>query len=139
MGYIWNTVPDVVEVLCEGGANVNFRHHGICFGEGDTPLHIAIHARTGYSEQSASEVRSECVKILIKHGAHVNSQNNKGQTPLHSAVCQNEVLCAGVLLLHEANRDIEDIHGKTPLVLAQETNINNNEMVALLANHQEIL
>jgi len=46
----WNTVPDVVKVLCEGGANVNFHHHCddiFLKNQGDTPLHIAIRARTG--------------------------------------------------------------------------------------------
>ena len=101
----------------DSGADVNFHHHGVLYDpyiqESDTPLHIANEVSTGLQlGLDHSDVRSQCIKILILHGADVNSQNDAGQTPLHRAVICNELSCARVLLQHGAKLDIKDIHGR---------------------------
>jgi ankyrin repeat protein len=115
----WDTVPDLIKALCEGGADVNLRHHGIKENEvraGDIPLHIATRARTGtLCSLDAALMRSECIRILIAHGADVDSRNDFGRTPLHAAVLRGELFCAVVLLQHGADVDLGDVFGRTPL------------------------
>ncbi|EDR07878.1 uncharacterized protein LACBIDRAFT_298151 [Laccaria bicolor S238N-H82] len=128
----WDTVPAVVEALCKGGADVNIHHHNVPYGpkKGDTPLHVAIDASTG-NPRASSVVRSECVEILILHGADVNAKNDAGQTPLHlAAAARNNLACAQVLLQHGAKLDVKDSDGNTPLMLAQ------GEVVAFLAEQE---
>ena len=134
----WDTVPAVLKALCRAGCDVNFHHHGILFSdaeeEGNTPLHMASSARTRVGCGDPSKVRAECLEILISYGADVNSQNDQGQTPLHSAVSQSELACAQVLLKHGSRMDVKDVDGRTPLMLAQSMSdeTTNSEMVALL-------
>ena len=137
---IQDTLPAVVQAACDGGADVNFHHHHVLFfwvQEGDTPLHLANDASTG----PHSDMRAHCMRILISHGADVDSQNDAGQTPLHRAVISNELSCARTLLRHGAKLDIKDVHGRTALILAQDMDPskgNWEEMSAFLAEQAEL-
>jgi len=73
---------------------------------------------------------------LILHGADVNTQNDVGQTPLHSAALHNELPCAEILVQHGANVDVKDLRGKTALMLAQGV-AHGDKMVAFLSKQQE--
>ena len=144
--WTWDTVPAVLKALCRAGCDVNFHHHRILYSsakeDGDTPLHIAARARTRVLQGPGdpSKERAECMEILISYGADVNSQNDQGQTPLHSAVSQSELPCAQVLLKHGSRMDVKDVDGRTPLMLAQSMSeqTTNREMVALLMEKEAV-
>ena len=145
----WDTVPEVVKLLCEYGADVNFHHHTVwrewrdfLVEPGDTPLHIAPRARTDASSlRHHHEVRSECAEILILHGADVNAQNDAGRTPLHSAVLARNISCVRVLLQHGANLGVKDRDGKTALTMVQDVDSDGGYyhpgILALLKNHEK--
>ena len=81
---------------------------------GRTPLHYAT-LSGNYAATNAS--------VLIHWGADVNSRDNQGLTPLHTAVTkprQRPVNIATVLLDHHADPNAQDSSGRTPLhLLAQ--------------------
>jgi ankyrin repeat protein len=144
----WNTVQEVVEAVCKGGANVNFHHRCVPRisrpfkvegGEvGDTPLHIATRASVGAPLPDTSRVRSECAEILIAYGADVNAQNDAGRTPLHSAVLQRDVCFVEVLLKHDAKLEVKDVIGETALMVASDMDHKDPSVVkitTLLTKH----
>jgi ankyrin repeat protein len=97
----------VVQLLLEGGADVNTRRH-----DGSTPLHVASHFG-----------KVEIVQILIDHGAEVNAMDGIGKTPLHN-ISQGKyesqedgVHVAQVLLDHGADSNAKTRSGETPLAL----------------------
>ncbi len=60
------------------------------------------------------------LETLCGAGAHVhlNTQDEFGQTPLHTAVVKGHVAMVGYLLEKGASPDVEDLSGTTPLQLA---------------------
>ncbi|VDD77265.1 unnamed protein product [Mesocestoides corti] len=72
-----------------------------------TPLHIA--SEMGYNE---------CVDILVKNGACVNSQDSNGDTPLHKAARHGHVECMRTLLDVGACTDTRNFCGRTASELA---------------------
>lgn len=61
-------------------------------------------------------------KLLVAHGADVNSKNNAGNTPLHNAIVaykKNIELCT-LLIAHGAELNNKNSKGKTPLLIAAE-------------------
>ena len=127
-----DTVPAVLEALCQAGADVNFHHRPIpsligsfspeIAEHGDTPLHIAPRARTGISVGFGKippvDVRARCIEILISYGADVNAQNDRRQTPVHVAMRCGDFECTKVLTEHGGRWDITDVDGYVPLMLA---------------------
>lgn len=79
--------------------------------DGNSPLHLI----------ATVDAESEAVKLLIKSGASVNQRNLAGDTPLH---CNSRFALAGnekvtiCLLEHEADPEITNPAGETPLLLA---------------------
>jgi ankyrin repeat protein len=58
--------------------------------------------------------------LLIKSGANINSQNNKGETSLHSVILskqQDRIKILKLLMKNNANLNIKDKNGMTPLKL----------------------
>lgn len=90
-----NRARDALEVLLETeGVDVNFAD-----GDGDTPLHEAVRLFTlgqlsGFQEIIASaigiatpdvthpEEYAELAKLLVRHGANINAENNSQTTPV---------------------------------------------------------
>lgn len=70
-----------------------------------TALHFA--AKNGHLE---------CMKLLISCNKNlVTERNNKGQTPLYAAVCNDQHSAVKVLLQYKSKVNIRDHTGKTPL------------------------
>uniref|UniRef100_H3AC52 phospholipase A2 n=1 Tax=Latimeria chalumnae TaxID=7897 RepID=H3AC52_LATCH len=69
-----------------------------------TPLHWAKHAAIA--------------RMLIDHGANVNSVSKTGETPLHIMVKRERFGCILVLLTHGADTNTQGENGNTPLHLA---------------------
>jgi ankyrin repeat protein len=70
------------------------------------------------------------IDALLKHGADINAQNDRGVTALHLAAGAGNELLVALLLGQGANRDLATVSGYTPLRLAQTKGLKN--IVALL-------
>nr|XP_048684784.1 ankyrin repeat domain-containing protein 35 [Caretta caretta] len=64
---------------------------------------------------AASKGLTECLTILLSHGAEVNEKNDDGSTALHLATIACQPQCVKVLLQHGANEDCVDGENRTPL------------------------
>ena len=60
----------------------------------------------------------DIVKLLLRHGANVNSQSFSGNTALHHACTQGKVDAVSVLLDHSADIEHQNEKGHTPLMEA---------------------
>ena len=83
-----------VEVLLSHGADPN-----IADNEKFTALHNAV-------------VNVDILKLLLSKCSDVNARNNKGETPLYSAVEKGNVESVNSLLEHNADPNITDNEGK---------------------------
>jgi ankyrin repeat protein len=121
-------LDDLIELLCNNGANINIRTV-----DGDmTPLHIA-----------AELYRSSIVSQLVERGADVNARTADGKTPLHFAADKNiniEIILhfaaenflwdniddnigtIQILIENGANVNARTADGKTALTIAQSNN-----------------
>ncbi|XP_013384855.1 ankyrin repeat and protein kinase domain-containing protein 1-like [Lingula anatina] len=72
-----------------------------------TPLHMA-----------AQHGATQCVQLLLQHGADPNIQDWRGRTPLHWAVELGATQCVQLLLQHGADPNIQDGEGSKPLHMA---------------------
>ena len=91
----------VAELLLEHGARVHVH--------GDPPLCRAI--------QFPDNARVNAVRLLLRHGAHVNAGPLYFQTPLHLAANVGCPELAGILLKYGADVNIRDEGGRVPLHL----------------------
>eukprot|EP00947_MAST-08B_sp_MAST-8B-sp1_P004873 g4873.t1 len=89
---------------------------------------------------AAATSRMNCVRFLCAMSADFAAQNHgrtfldtadyRGDTPLHAAVCNNNVECVEILLTHHSEPNPKNQQGLTPLDLATANNFE--EVVALL-------
>lgn len=68
----------------------------------------------------ADDKKFDIVNILIKAGAHINTINKSGQTPLMLAASNLDIEAVKTFLKYGANINIKDFDGKTALSLALE-------------------
>ena len=71
---------------------------------GCTPLHLA------------SKQHSRIVSVLLNKGCNVNVQNNLGNSALHIAVSANQHTIVEILIRYEADINLKDNYGRTPLL-----------------------
>ncbi|WP_342273918.1 ankyrin repeat domain-containing protein [Spiroplasma endosymbiont of Phycita roborella] len=107
--------PNLVEILVESGANINYQNPK---NENKTPWELAI-----------IEKKNKIAKYLINK-IEVDKKNKNGQTPLHLAVRYKNKDIVKFLLENNANLNIKDNWDDTPLFDAQ--NVNNVEIFKLL-------
>uniref|UniRef100_A0A8D0EZG8 Ankyrin repeat domain 35 n=1 Tax=Strix occidentalis caurina TaxID=311401 RepID=A0A8D0EZG8_STROC len=69
---------------------------------------------------AASTGLTECLTLLLAHGAPVNEKNDDGSTALHLATISCQPQCVKVLLQHGANEGHVDGQSRTPLHWAGE-------------------
>jgi quinoprotein dehydrogenase-associated probable ABC transporter substrate-binding protein len=73
------------------------------------------------------------VRYLSTHGAHVNSHDGEGYTPLISATRSGFADVAGFLVEHEADANLTDLSGWTPLMWAAWG--DDPELLKMLLSH----
>ena len=95
----------VVKLLIQHGADVNVQATDNVSGLDnlETPLHLATFIGN-----------DEIAKLLIKNGAKVDV-SVKGVTPLHMAVCNNDLEPINMILDKTNNVDPQDENGSTPM------------------------
>jgi ankyrin repeat protein len=104
--------------------NMNLYSHSTC-----TRLQLA--ARNLDHEWNSEE--EEVMRVLLAHGADVNSATKSGISPLHLAVVKNSLKMVTLLLDHRADANLVDWKGKLPLHYA--VMYPSCEMVACLLEH----
>ena len=109
----------ITNVLIQAGADINAQD--ICI---ETPLHMAACKKNGI----------EIIEALHRAGADINLQDDALETPLHVSTSMDNIEGVKTLLNLNANKEIKNKYGKTPLQIASWK--NNQEMIALLTNHQ---
>lgn len=110
----------------------------------DSPLHLAVRI-AGYHRNNAVQASQEkrvtdynlsthklhqmqqTILFLIEHGANVNAQNRKGETPLHLAYKAPEFQSAHILLESHANPMAEDNLGKMPFTYLDKSKTKNEQ------------
>jgi ankyrin repeat protein len=63
------------------------------------------------------------VRFLIENGADLHFQDVDGDTPLHNASTRGHIDAAFILFLEEADLSVKNMNGKSPLDVAQNTNV----------------
>ncbi|XP_074837063.1 ankyrin repeat domain-containing protein 35 [Carettochelys insculpta] len=86
---------------------------------------------------AASKGLTECLTLLLSHGAEVNEKNDDGSTALHLATIACQPQCVKVLLQHGASEDCVDGENRTPLHWAASSGCASS--VLLLCDHEAFL
>jgi ankyrin repeat protein len=76
--------PDCLEILlADSNTLVN------------TPMEFMRHLPLSFAAEWGY---TNCIKVLIKHGAQINLKDENGYTALHNSVCENHIDCVRLLL-----------------------------------------
>ena len=116
-----NADGDFIEFLLSHGVSVNDKNK-----KGMTPLHIACMTSRG-------DNKLEIIKILLKHNADVNKEDNNETIPLQWASIKNNPETIKILIENGANINHQDIVGDTALHGAYALKASKNVQL-LLAN-----
>ena len=94
-----------------------------------------IYDATGYTILMTAILQyPDKMPILFSHGVDVNFQNKLGQTALHVAIINKKYEAIQEILAADADVDIVDINGKTPILLAATIGVEGLKMVVMLLN-----
>jgi hypothetical protein len=115
-----------VKLCLAAGMDVNMNLY--CYSP-CTRLHLA--ALNLAAEWDSEE--EAVVRVLLAHGADVNSATKSGESPLHLAVVKNSLKMMRLWLDHRADPNLVDGKGKLPLHYA--VMYPSCEMVACLLEH----
>jgi hypothetical protein len=116
-----------VESLLKHGANVNVSENTF-LRDSLNPIHIA-------SEFGPIEN----VKLLLDHGADVNTKTVHNVTPLHFAAQGKNIFIANLLIERGARVDAEDYDGRTPLDWIAGKKWASSEMIDFLELREDVL
>ncbi|XP_012516364.1 PREDICTED: ankyrin repeat domain-containing protein 30A-like [Propithecus coquereli] len=62
--------------------------------------------------------REKCVTLLLEHDAEITLKDAHGNTPLHYAACNGDLIIAAKLLSHGANIEVKNEDKNTPFLCA---------------------
>lgn len=110
---------EVVKLMLDSGADINAVSKNKLLA---TPL-----------QGAAAAQRIEVARLLLAHGAKVNTRGEGGGSPLHEVAANGQMEFARLLLEHGADVNAKDDDGKTPLTIALE--FKQPEMAKFLREH----
>ena len=110
----------IVEKLIEKNANVNIQNEN-----GNTPLHIAI---------SKAVDNNDVIDLIFNKITDLDVQDNKGWTALHIAAEKGNTYIVEKLIEKNANVNIQNENGTTPLNIAILNAVDNNDVIDLIFN-----
>lgn len=113
--------PEIVSMLLQAGADTNLTDN-----EGSTALHNATLPDTEADKPAALAV----MRLLLEHGAAVNTQDCHGDTPLLQCAECGFTEGARLLLEHGADPTLRNKNGNSPLELAEQN--GHSEIAELL-------
>ena len=109
---------EMVQALLNLEADVNIRNKN-----SSSPLNY-IPDIQGYSEVlnklKSRQSLANVARLLLDRGADINSRNDEGSTPSHSATIMGRIEVIRLLLERGADVGVEDMQGRTPFSLAKE-------------------
>ncbi|XP_076005975.1 ankyrin repeat and SOCS box protein 4 isoform X2 [Genypterus blacodes] len=114
---MYNAVETAL-VLLEEGAAINRMPNG------KTPLHVACEVSN-----------SDCVALLLAHGAKIHSQSLSGHTPLHYCITKESVACAKQLILKGASVNVPGDNNEEDTPLHTAARFGIPELTALYLAH----
>ena len=91
----------------------------------ESPLHIAVQEARfmGFEKENRLQwISRGVVKPFLEAGADVRAVNNILQTPLHMAVCRDDIETVLLLIKFHARVDVKDAYGFTPADYCQDKN-----------------
>ena len=118
---------EMVRVLVDCNADVNARKFSSW-----TVMHY-VSTRLDFRPHNIPELRPDVTRLLLEHGADVNTRNNTGATPLHIAVDNRLIEVVRMLLEHGANVGATNNYGATAFQVASRN--GNDEIMELLSKH----
>ncbi len=104
-------ICETARLLLERGADVNAR---------DDQKHTAL-TLVCWSPFSQGAIDADLVALLVEHGANVNSVGPAKFSPLHRAAEKDAAAVAKLLLDAGANVFAEDLYGRMPLEVAEQS------------------
>merc|ERR1712223_501753 len=93
--------------------------------------HDDLHSKSTPLWIASNSGKTAIVKLLIEHGADLNSTSTIGITPVHTAWIENHFDVIKILVENNADINKPDMFGKTCLM----TSINNNQILRFLLDH----
>lgn len=75
------------------------------------------------------------VELLLQYGADMNAVDLRGQTPLHHCITRQKADMAKLLIMRGANTKVLDKEGKSAMELAEESELDDDELLALLRDN----
>jgi len=102
------TIRDLLNVLLRAGAKIGARNPS-----GEDALLILLGARAQPGTPCDGEHLTVLVKALLQHDAAVDTQDQRGVTPLHACAMHGLLGCARVLKAHGARLEQPDQLGRT--------------------------
>ena len=81
----------------------------------------------------AAGQRGEFTRLLPQLKEYINSQDHEGHTPLHWTVYMDDIESAEYLFLHEADANLSDNYGRSPLQEA--ARVGSEDMLTLMIDN----
>ena len=100
--------PSIIRLLLNSGANIEAKSNYM-----ETPLSLAVKRK-----------RFQVAKVLLDAGANPNAHSLVHDSLLHSAACWDRIVMIPLLVTHGADLDLTDRHGRTPLQMIVESQLD---------------
>lgn len=123
---IYSKNDDIFNLVLKYTKNINFKYLN-----GENALHVACKTKN-----------STFSEVLIKNGIDINVANTKLEiTPIHYSVINNDIVITELLLKNNADCNIQDISGNTPihtLLMENESEYLNNVFMEYIETNKDI-